>query len=482
MPTIDNLTATLELDSNKFNSGIKKATTSLGSLGSSFDSISSGSANRFKQSMGGIGSTLTSFSKIATVTGVAVGASFGWLATTGAKIDSLVRGLNFATGSVDGGAKAFTFLSEESNRLGVNLEVAAKSFKGLAAAAKGGSLEGDKIREIWVSVAEASSVMGLSTQQTELALVALTQMVNKGVISAEEFRQQLAEHIPGATQAMADALGVSTAKLSEMMSTGALISDRVLPKFAAQLRKTVGPDVIAGSESLRASIERLKNTWLLVKGAILDSDAQNILKNGIVWVTNAVGKLPELVGYFTKAWNEAKANIEFVYIKCIDVYNTFKSIYSSIQDVGTAITTSISGSLTSVIEGINKVKNSFMKITSMFRGAETSELLAIEDTNKAKEKLDTSKTFTPTPSYKVKESSVNTDINKKIGKFPKIESKPINIDKKIGKLPKIKIENTDINKEIEKLSKIESKPIKIKQEVSAQSNIGTDISDRKSVV
>jgi tape measure domain-containing protein len=59
------------------------------------------------------------------------------------------------------------------------------------------------------------------------AAIAIQQMSGKGVISMEELRQQLGEAVPTAMQSMADAAGVTMAKLVKEISTGTVSAKKL---------------------------------------------------------------------------------------------------------------------------------------------------------------------------------------------------------------------------------------------------------------
>ncbi|MFB5622445.1 MAG: tape measure protein [Nitrosarchaeum sp.] len=77
----------------------------------------------------------------------------------------------------------------------------------------------------------------------------------------EELRRQLGDQIPGAFQIAARAMGVTTQELIKMVSTGNLISEEFVPKFAKQLRKEMAGSVEDASQSIYANINRLKNEF-----------------------------------------------------------------------------------------------------------------------------------------------------------------------------------------------------------------------------
>ena len=160
------------------------------------------------------------------------------------------------------------FLREESDRLGLSFLETAQSFKGLEAAARGTVLEGQAARDIFTSVAEASTVLGLSADQTSGALTAIEQIISKGVVSAEELRGQLGERLPGAFQIASRAVGVTTQELGKMLQKGEVLSDDFLPKFAVELRKTFAAELPSAVESSQAAFNRLSTAVFDLKAIV----------------------------------------------------------------------------------------------------------------------------------------------------------------------------------------------------------------------
>ena len=151
------------------------------------------------------------------------------------------------------------FLRSEATRIGVDFVTSAESFKRFDAAARGTALEGEKARTIFTAISQAMRVVGGTSDQTKGALVALEQIISKGKVSSEELRGQLGEHLPGAFQISARAMGVTTAQLGKMLETTDLLATDFIPRLAAQLQKEFGPGVEAAAQTAAATFARLGN-------------------------------------------------------------------------------------------------------------------------------------------------------------------------------------------------------------------------------
>lgn len=184
------------------------------------------------------------------------------------ELDRIKIALQATIGSAEGARSEFAFVREEAFRLGLNLQQSAKDYTSLTAATKGTTLAGQKTRDIFTAVSEASSVLGLSADSTSGALLAIQQIVSKGTVSAEELRGQLGERLPGAFQIAARSIGVTTAELGRLLESGAIAADDFLPKFAAELKKTFADGLPGAVGSARAEFERLQNAIFETAAAV----------------------------------------------------------------------------------------------------------------------------------------------------------------------------------------------------------------------
>jgi tape measure domain-containing protein len=219
------------------------------------------------------------------------------------KMGQIERSFIAISGSGKLAGEEMKFVQGEAAKLGLELTTTADAYKGIWAASKGTVLEGEATRKIFSSVASAASALGLSTDQTSGALLAISQMMPKGKIQAEELRGQLGERLPGAFQLMAQAAGVSTAKLDAMLQAGQVGID-ILPRFADILREKYGTAAVSAN-SYGKSLQQLKNEFGLLKTAlgesvtnntfviesmkvvtgILDQQKNNIINNRQEWMT-----------------------------------------------------------------------------------------------------------------------------------------------------------------------------------------------------
>lgn len=177
------------------------------------------------------------------------------------RMEPITQSLKFASGSTTEFQKNLDFLRESSDRLGLEFISTATSFKLWQGAAKFSNLTADESRKIFESVANASAKMKLSNDQVQGTFLALSQIMSKGKVQAEELRGQLGERLPGAFSLAAKAMGVTEQELNKMLEKGEVLASDFLPRFAAQLDTSFGNDKTERIEGMQASVNRLKNEF-----------------------------------------------------------------------------------------------------------------------------------------------------------------------------------------------------------------------------
>lgn len=151
------------------------------------------------------------------------------------------------------------FIREQADRLGISITDLGSQFAKFATATKGTTLEGQKTRDIFLAIAEAGAALSLSAENIEGTLSAVQQIASKGTLSLEELRQQLGDRLPGALQIAAKALGVTTARLDEMIRAGQVDAFIFLEGFGQAVRNNFGTDQNTRITTISAGITRLQN-------------------------------------------------------------------------------------------------------------------------------------------------------------------------------------------------------------------------------
>jgi tape measure domain-containing protein len=175
------------------------------------------------------------------------------------RFESTKIALSFLAGGTEQASKKIRMAIDLGNDLGVSAQANVEGYVQLLSATKGTALEGVATDQINYSIEQASAAYALDKDSTARINLAVAQMASKGKVSMEELRQQLGEVLPGAFQVAARAMGVTTAELDRLVSTGNLTAEEFLPRFAQQLTAETADGVVGASNSAAASVNRLQN-------------------------------------------------------------------------------------------------------------------------------------------------------------------------------------------------------------------------------
>jgi len=247
------------------------------------------------------------------------------------ELQSMDLALRQVIGSEEEAAATQAFLSKIAENYGVNIQVLTKSYTGFFASSKNaiesGKISAQQIRDIFQSVAKAAGAMGLSVEQQEGAFLALSQMISKGNIQAEELRGQLSERLPGAFGILAKSMGVTEKELNKMLKDGQVLAAEVLPAFAKELEKAYGVENLQRVETLNAATTRLSNTWVAFVREL--NEGGGVFTNILTSIVENFGKTIQGLEFLISAGaSKRKKELESIYQS---TYDQTKDYYAKIE-------------------------------------------------------------------------------------------------------------------------------------------------------
>lgn len=152
------------------------------------------------------------------------------------------------------------FLRSQANRLGIEFGTLAQEYAAFAFAANEAGFVNNETRRVFLSLTEAGRVFNLTTEQSAGIFRALTQIMSKGKVQAEELRGQLGDRLSGAFQIMAAALGVTNGQLDEMLERGEIVANSdTLLRFSDEMDSRFGPQMTQALQSVNTEIGRWQN-------------------------------------------------------------------------------------------------------------------------------------------------------------------------------------------------------------------------------
>lgn len=166
-----------------------------------------------------------------------------------------------ATGSVKAAGDELDYVRGISQKLGLEYLSTAQAYSRLVAAAKNSEPLRGAIHGIFEGVADATTTLHLSADETQRILLAVEQMMSKGRVQTQELVLQLGQSIPGAFELAAQALHTNTAQLTQWLEKGQIATDQFLPRFAAALQEAYGGTAQSAAQGLNAQINRLHNAF-----------------------------------------------------------------------------------------------------------------------------------------------------------------------------------------------------------------------------
>lgn len=222
---------------------------------------------------GGIGRIERSFSSLGTAVGGAL--SVGALVTFGKECvnaalaaEKLNMQFKASTGNANIAGQELKYVKDLAASLGLEVRGTAEAYGKFLASTRDTSIEGEKTRKVFEGVSEASTALGLSADETKGIFLALSQMMSKGKVQAEELTGQLGERLPGALKLAANGMGMTTAELMKQMQEGKVMSSELLPKLAAELHKTYGKAAVDAAKEGRAGLALFRNEVFETTAAI----------------------------------------------------------------------------------------------------------------------------------------------------------------------------------------------------------------------
>lgn len=221
---------------------------------------------RLSSSFGGMTGYIKAAS--AALSAMGIGMFIRQCAESALQMERLNKLFSAAAGNANLAAREMAYIKDVTNKLGLDLRSTTESYGKFMASIRNTTMEGEKGRKVFESVAAASTALGLTAETTNRIFIAMQQMMSKGKVAAEELNGQLGESLPGALDMASRAMGVSRAELLKMMQDGKLMADELLPRLAVELDNTYGKAATEGANSAQASFNRFKNELFETASAI----------------------------------------------------------------------------------------------------------------------------------------------------------------------------------------------------------------------
>lgn len=177
-----------------------------------------------------------------------------------------IRNVGFSLGET----QAFFKQAEATaTALGAPITQVEQAYKRMIPALQSVGIGADESNQFIEALASRTQVLGLSSEQSGRLVEAFAQVLSKGKLQAEELNQQISE-VDGAFRSQfAQALGITTAQLSELTAQGGVLSTDFVKNF---LKMENGVEALrARVQSGTLTIQQLQNTISTINTKTLEN-------------------------------------------------------------------------------------------------------------------------------------------------------------------------------------------------------------------
>ena len=181
-----------------------------------------------------------------------------------------------------------------AERMGLVLTDVIQDASKLFVSGKENGLDLQTSKFIYEQFSGLGQLMGADAEQQKGITKALSDMLSKSTIQAEELKGQLGDRLPQAMALFSKAMGVSNEELMKMMKDGKLLASDVLPKVADVIKNQYGASMEKMYDTIPANQARLNTAfkdWLrLIADAGVADNFKQLLKELADFFRNEQGK------------------------------------------------------------------------------------------------------------------------------------------------------------------------------------------------
>lgn len=210
------------------------------------------------------------------------------------QVDRLNKAYTSVMGSEQAAGAQLAYIYDVTQRLGLEYQSTAEAAKNFFASAKGTDLE-KSMNSIFEGVLAAGSALSLTREQMDGVFLALSQIASKGKLSMEEVHQ-MAERFPGTFQMIATALNVTQAELTDVIASGKIMANDMLPSLGKAWKEKYGDKAIDAAKGVQGALNRINTEWGLLKASFIDTDVAASGLNSIADAMKSIGELPDVIG------------------------------------------------------------------------------------------------------------------------------------------------------------------------------------------
>lgn len=189
----------------------------------------------------------------------------------------------------------WNYIQNEAIRTGTRLKDTAKGYRNFYASASMAGFGKGQIQGMYSDLLTSTRAIGATPQQTQGALLALEQMISKGVVSMEELRRQLGNALPGAFEIGAKAMNMTTAEFNKFVKEGKMVSTVFVPRFIKALKEEFGGGFKEATKSMDFALINLETRWQMLQRTLFKGQLGEGMTDFVRALTKFISN-PMLVG------------------------------------------------------------------------------------------------------------------------------------------------------------------------------------------
>lgn len=172
--------------------------------------------------------------------------------------------MNSVTGSMEAARSEFKFITDTSNKLGLNLEATASAYSRLAASAYGAGLSQNELHEGFKGLSEAFTALHRSGDEVNRFLIQLEQGMSLGKIQMIDLRA-MSQSMPSVMESVSKAFERQGKSMQDMLKNGGIPAVEFFKVLSSYWHGEFAQAAEEASNSFNAMSEKLANTMFELK-------------------------------------------------------------------------------------------------------------------------------------------------------------------------------------------------------------------------
>jgi tape measure domain-containing protein len=291
------------------------------------------------------------------MTALGIGLGINELAQAADSYTNLSARINIATREGGNFNQAMAGVHQVALMTNSSLDATGDLFTRINAISKDMGMSQQQALDLTKIVTQAIQIGGGSAEASEAAVQQFIQAMQGGVLRGEEFNS-IMENGYGLAEALAKGLGVTTGELRKMAENGELSSERVIKAIQSQ-SASIQETYNQFPTTISNALQKIATSWQILIGEM--DQANGASATVAQWLSTLADNMSLLkpiiddIGqglirfgdYYSSIYDQA--TLDSLKIALVSIYNTIKSLFNTVLEVGEATNDLFSDALSAVL-------------------------------------------------------------------------------------------------------------------------------------